>query len=265
MRRAMHFLTHRWRLFLKRRSSPGCRSANGVMGWTRRRSSRNRCGVWVSRGFTTRGPASMRLANWAYPSRGSCRSALSHVRNWRLAWDAGRWSSPAARHRPKDFPARPAVAIWTRAWCCGSRKILSEDQRKPATCSRACSGLQGLTGHPLSLADLLTGSDAQWQLAREVFLHAVLHACGAGIAAMGDVDAIVYSGRYATGGTTLHAWLNQRLEPALRRTIPCLIHTRSRAQHLRDIVRVMAREDSRGTRSHGGDGALGMPRDTPRP
>lgn len=116
------------------------------------------------------------------------------------------------------------------------------------------SGLQGLTGRPLSLADVLTDRDrdrdTQRQLAREVFLHAVLRACGAGIAAMGDVDAIVYSGRYATSGTVLHTWLNQRLEPALGRTIPSLIHTRSRAQHLRDIVRVMAREDGRGTRSH---------------
>ncbi|MBM4093914.1 MAG: hypothetical protein FJ276_31585 [Planctomycetes bacterium] len=50
---------------------------------------------------------------------------------------------------------------------------------------------------------------------------------------------IVYSGRYATSAATpLHDWLGPRLEHATRATVPSFIHSRSVAQHMREIVRV---------------------------
>ena len=43
--------------------------------------------------------------------------------------------------------------------------------------------------------------------AREVFLHRLLLAVGAGVAAMGDLDAVVFCGPYARLGETLGQWL----------------------------------------------------------
>ena len=114
------------------------------------------------------------------------------------------------------------------------------------------SGLLGLTGRATSLAELLDStdesrdnSDDPLQLARDLFEHCLLRACGAGIAALGGLDAIVYSGRYATSGSSLHAWLGPRLTHVTRCDTPHLIHTRTLCQHVRDIVRVMAWEDRR--------------------
>lgn len=104
------------------------------------------------------------------------------------------------------------------------------------------SGIHGLVGRRITLAELLHSNGGQLQLAKDVFLYSLLRACGAGMAGMGGLDAIVYSGRYAASGTALHAWLNERLRPVLRGEVPCLIHTRSLAQHLRDIAHVTARE-----------------------
>ncbi len=106
------------------------------------------------------------------------------------------------------------------------------------------SGLLGMLGHPITLAELLDSADDARQLARDHFRHCVLRACGAAIAAMGGLDAIVYCGRYAAAGTSLHAWLGPRLARATRRDTPYLIQTRSLSQHLCDIVRVLASEAS---------------------
>ncbi len=114
-----------------------------------------------------------------------------------------------------------------------------EEASRILTCE---SGLRGLIGRSVTLDELLCGADDELQLARDVFLHSLLRACGAGIAALGGLDAVAYSGRYATAGTSLHAWLGQRLARVTRCEIPCLIHTHTLFQHLRDIVRVMVLE-----------------------
>jgi acetate kinase len=114
-----------------------------------------------------------------------------------------------------------------------------EEASRILTCE---SGLLGLAGRAVSLADILDRPSDDLQLARDVFLHGVLRACGAGLAALGSLDAIAYSGRYAASGTALHAWLSARLERVTRCDTPHFISTRTLCQHLRDIVRVMARE-----------------------
>jgi acetate kinase len=127
-------------------------------------------------------------------------------------------------------------------------KLAHDTRGGPEEASRILtqeSGLQGLAGRYVSLADVLQSSDDDLQLAKEVFLHGVLRACGAGIAAMGGLDAIAYSGRYAESGAVLHAWLNQRLARATHSNTPHFIHTRTLFQHLRDMVRVMALEEDR--------------------
>jgi acetate kinase len=104
------------------------------------------------------------------------------------------------------------------------------------------SGLRGLTGRDVTLAEVLDCADDELQLARDVFLHCLLRACGAGIAALGGLDAIVYSGRYASSAAVLHEWLNQRLKETTQRDTACLVHCRTLPQLLRDIAYVAARE-----------------------
>ncbi len=105
------------------------------------------------------------------------------------------------------------------------------------------SGLQGLAGRDVSLAEVLQGDDDELQLARDVFLHCLLRACGAGIAALGGLDAIVYSGCYADSAAVLHEWLNQRLKQTTQHDTACLVHSRTLPQQLRDIAYMMAREN----------------------
>ncbi len=105
------------------------------------------------------------------------------------------------------------------------------------------SGLQGLAGRDVSLAEVLECAHDELQLARDVFLHCLLRACGAGIAAMGGLDAIVYSGRYADSAVVLHEWLHERLKRSTGRDTACLVHSRTLAHNLRDVAYVMARED----------------------
>jgi acetate kinase len=105
------------------------------------------------------------------------------------------------------------------------------------------SGLLGLTGRNVSLAEVLASADDELQLARDVFLHCLLRACGAGIAALGGLDAIVYTGRYANSAAVLHEWLNERLKQTTQRDTTSLVHSRTLAQQLRDIAYVMVRED----------------------
>lgn len=124
-------------------------------------------------------------------------------------------------------------------------KLAHDTQWGPEETSRVLStesGLRGVVGRPITLAELLADDGADLELARELFLHSLLRACGAGIAALGGVDAIVYSGRYAQSGAAVQAWLGPRLRRATGIETPDFLHTRTLCQHLCDIVRVMARE-----------------------
>lgn len=100
------------------------------------------------------------------------------------------------------------------------------------------SGLFGLIGEPVTLAELLLSQRDDWQLARDVFRHSVLRACGAAIAAISGRDMFVYSGRYATAGAALHSWLAPRLARATCAATPYLIQSRTVAQLMHDLVRV---------------------------
>jgi acetate kinase len=83
------------------------------------------------------------------------------------------------------------------------------------------SGLTGLVGRPVTFAEAFTSSDGEVKSALEIFKYRLLLACGAGLAAMGGVDAVVFSGRYARLGATLAPWLADRLEfPGVTRKAP---------------------------------------------
>lgn len=77
------------------------------------------------------------------------------------------------------------------------------------------SGLQGLVGEPVTLKGLFKSDKPEYLLAQQVLQYRLLQACGAGIAALGDVEALVFSGCYADLGRKLGNWLKTRLEAAL--------------------------------------------------
>ena len=95
------------------------------------------------------------------------------------------------------------------------------------------SGLSGLAGRRVTLPEVF-GSAPELAEARRVFEHRLLLAAGAGAAALGGVDGIVFSGVYAGLGSRLGPWLAARLALAggpdsappwtlLRRSLPEVI------------------------------------------
>jgi acetate kinase len=73
------------------------------------------------------------------------------------------------------------------------------------------SGLLGLTGKHVSLEQVLASPEPEMRQAAQLMRYRILQSCGAGMAATGGVDGIVFSGRYAHLGETLGPWLAQRL------------------------------------------------------
>jgi hypothetical protein len=68
----------------------------------------------------------------------------------------------------------------------------------------------------VSLETVFASDRPALQLAREMIEYRLLLACGAGIAAMGGVDQIVFSGRYVGASRILGPWLQGRLSTACR-------------------------------------------------
>lgn len=79
------------------------------------------------------------------------------------------------------------------------------------------SGLFGLLeGHPGNLASVFKSpNDEATRLAREVIQYRLLLACGSAVAAMGGIDAIVFSGQYRNLGRILGPRLAGRLKPRI--------------------------------------------------
>jgi acetate kinase len=74
------------------------------------------------------------------------------------------------------------------------------------------SGLLGLTGSPVTMASLWKTEGGKCHLARKIIDYRILQACGASIAALGNVDAVVFSGRFADNGNVLGPWLVSKLQ-----------------------------------------------------
>jgi acetate kinase len=73
------------------------------------------------------------------------------------------------------------------------------------------SGLAALAGKPTPMEAILT-PHTKHRLARSVLRYRILLACGAGVAAMGGLDAVVFSGKHAACGQDLLRWLRPRLQ-----------------------------------------------------
>lgn len=73
------------------------------------------------------------------------------------------------------------------------------------------SGLLGLVGRLTSWNQLFGSDEPELAQVRRMVEHHFLRACGAGMAALGGLDAIVFSGRYFECGQVLGPWLQQKL------------------------------------------------------
>lgn len=80
--------------------------------------------------------------------------------------------------------------------------------------TRSC-GLSALLERDATLGEVLTSTDESTRLAREVFAHRLLLACGAAAAALGGLDTLVFSGRYARAGAAVQGPILQKLALAL--------------------------------------------------
>jgi acetate kinase len=98
------------------------------------------------------------------------------------------------------------------------------------------SGLKGLAGRAVNLEQVYADKSRETRLARDVFQYRLLLSCGAAVAAMGGLDAIVFSGRYVSLGESVHGWL--RSQPLLRSL--ALAKPPAVRYYQRSVSRVMA-------------------------
>ena len=82
------------------------------------------------------------------------------------------------------------------------------------------SGLLGMVGRAVTWEQLFVSDDHELRLARRVVRYRIVQACGAAIAAMGGLDQIVFSGRYAGIGRRLGPWLERRLKSTHLPAVP---------------------------------------------
>lgn len=73
------------------------------------------------------------------------------------------------------------------------------------------SGLFGLTGRSVTLDETLRSEEENLSRAAELLRYRLLQACGAGMAALGGLDGIVFSGRYCRLDEILGPWLLSRI------------------------------------------------------
>ncbi len=92
------------------------------------------------------------------------------------------------------------------------------------------SGLLGLTGQRIDIQQLMTEPQYAASLARALLSYRLLLACGAGIAALGGIDALVFSGRYAALGRQLGPQLLSSIfeaNPSQAKAVDVLCYTSS--------------------------------------
>ena len=76
------------------------------------------------------------------------------------------------------------------------------------------SGMKGIAGGKISFSEVFKSKAPRTVFAKEIFLYKTLQAFGAGIAAMGGVDIIVFSGRYCDSGKVIKDYMSEKLNIA---------------------------------------------------
>ena len=76
------------------------------------------------------------------------------------------------------------------------------------------SGMKGVSGGKISFSEVFKSKAPKTVFAKEIFLYKTLQAFGAGIAAMGGVDIMVFSGRYCDSGKVIQDYISEKLNAA---------------------------------------------------
>jgi len=102
------------------------------------------------------------------------------------------------------------------------------------------SGLQGLTGRPLSWEQLCEDDGPETELARDIVQYQLLRHCGAAVSAMNGLDVVAFSGRGARPCSRLGIRLLAKLH-AVTNTDPLLISSETPLHKIihRDALRVL--------------------------
>lgn len=114
--------------------------------------------------------------------------------------------------------------------------ILAQEQRLgPEEIGRILtreSGLQGLVGKPTTLTEVFSSDIPEAQLARDIMLYRLLQVAGSALAALGGLDAIVFSGRHARTAEVIGPWLLNRLGRVHGKPRPCILTLRATLEEL---------------------------------
>jgi len=73
------------------------------------------------------------------------------------------------------------------------------------------SGIKGLAGQNLTIKEVFERNDDKVKSAAEIILYRILLACGMSISAMGGVERIIFTGRYADTGKLIEQKLQKKL------------------------------------------------------
>ncbi len=73
------------------------------------------------------------------------------------------------------------------------------------------SGMKGIIGEKTLFSEVFKSKEPRAVFAKEIFLYKTLQAFGAGIAAMGGVDIIVFSGKYCRSGKVIEDYMSGKL------------------------------------------------------
>ncbi|MEI7640019.1 MAG: hypothetical protein WCJ46_00705 [bacterium] len=65
------------------------------------------------------------------------------------------------------------------------------------------SGLAGYVGKPCKLPEIFENPKEEYKLAKDIMLYKILQTCGAAAAVMGNIDGIIFSGKYKNIGNVI--------------------------------------------------------------
>jgi len=98
------------------------------------------------------------------------------------------------------------------------------------------SGIKGLTGTHTPLPALYQSNEESFSLARRILEYRLLKSCGAAIAALGGLDAVVFSGPYASLWEELGTWLISRLKLRNAESVDIDFFSETKSRIIADIA-----------------------------
>ena len=167
----------------------------------------------LSHAYVSRRAADLLGVSSLAPACGWSAATSARARRWRRcgtgAASIPRWASP--RWTAWSWP--PAPVRSTPGSCCGCKRTPGYPPTNSPTPWRTGPGLLGLAG-TADLREILAraaGYDAQAELAREVYLHRLAASVAAMTAALGGLDALVFTGGVGENSAEIRSRATARL------------------------------------------------------